>query len=487
MNIAQNYIFYLIYQITLIILPFVTIPYVTRVLGSDGVGSVAFTDSVVQIFLLFGSLGIALYGNRSIAYNKDNPEERSRVFWEIFFFRLLTMGIMIIIYLIFVFYFSPAKFRLLYLVYLSSFLTQTFSIAWMLVGLGDVQKWVSRNFVVKIIAVILTFVLVKKPSDVWIYAFIYSFTEFICSMILWMYVPRYIKPVKVHFKNILKHWTPVLTLFIPQIAVSIYFVMDKTLLGILSSTSEVGYYDMAMKIIKLSVTIVTSMSFVVQPKISSIYAQGDFDQIKSYTYKTFDFASFLSIPISVGILAVAPELVQWFFGDGFLKVTTLLIIISLIAVPMAWSSVLGQQLMIAMNQEKKYSYSVICGAVSNAALNFLLIPSLKSTGACVAMLVAQFFVVGVQFYLMRNFLNYKNLFMDFWKYSTASLIFFVVIRILGFFMGSGILTTLIQVITGMILYVVILSILKSQMLDTILSKVYAGYAKIIKSLQGNSN
>ena len=83
-SIAKNYLYNVSYQILVMILPIITTPYVSRVLGAENIGIYSYTLSITTFFILFGSLGIALYGQREIAYLQEDKKRYSITFWEIF-------------------------------------------------------------------------------------------------------------------------------------------------------------------------------------------------------------------------------------------------------------------------------------------------------------------------------------------------------------------------------------------------------------------
>ena len=87
-SIAKNYIYNLVYQILILVLPIITTPYISRVLGVTNVGIYSYTYSIVSYFILFGALGVSLYGQREISYVGENLEKRKKIFWEIIIFRV---------------------------------------------------------------------------------------------------------------------------------------------------------------------------------------------------------------------------------------------------------------------------------------------------------------------------------------------------------------------------------------------------------------
>ncbi len=97
-SVTKNYVYNLIYQVLVLILPLVTTPYISRVLGAENIGIYSYTTSISAYFILFGSLGIALYGQREIAYKQGNKKDYSKTFWEIVALRFITIFISLIIF-----------------------------------------------------------------------------------------------------------------------------------------------------------------------------------------------------------------------------------------------------------------------------------------------------------------------------------------------------------------------------------------------------
>ena len=102
--VIRNYLYNLMYQIITIILPIITTPYVSRILGADGIGKYSLTSTYAQYFVLFGMIGLGMYCSREIAYVRDDKYKLSKIFWELNFLRFITMGTSVIIYILFCVY-----------------------------------------------------------------------------------------------------------------------------------------------------------------------------------------------------------------------------------------------------------------------------------------------------------------------------------------------------------------------------------------------
>lgn len=465
MGIAKNFIYNVIYQVLLLILPLITIPYISRVLGSAGIGINAFTNSIVQYFILFGTLGISLYGNREIAYVRDDKIKLCKTFWEI---TLLKFSTSTIAYLCFLFFLIFAdEYYLIYWIQSILIISAALEISWFFMGLEDFQKTVLVNLVVKIIGIILIFTLVNSPDDLWLYVLIMVGSQLLGSLVLWLYIPRYITRVKLKELNIKKHLAPSISLFIPQIAVQVYLVLNKTMLGFLSTPDEVGFFDSADKIVRVILAVVTSLGTVMLPRVSNTFANGDFHLVKNYVEKSFDFTSYLAIPLMFGLAAIATEFAPWFFGQDFYRTGLILVIISPVIIFIAWSNVIGSQYLMPTNKIKIYTRSVVTGAVVNFILNLLLIKQLHSVGTAIATVIAELTVTAVQLYYVRHEFNIKRLFYSSWKYWVSGFLMFIVVKLIGLLFTNAWLTLSMQVMTGGLSYFIILFLLKSKMNKTI--------------------
>ncbi|WP_195454809.1 flippase [Turicibacter sanguinis] len=462
-NVKGNYIYNLIYQLLVMFIPLLTTPYLSRVLGSENIGIYSYTLSITTYFILFGSLGVSMYGQREIAYNQDNKYQVSKMFKEIFYLRLITLlTSMMIFYVVFC---MQGEYKIYYLIFLLEIIATIFDISWFFQGLEEFKKTVIRNILVKLISLICIFTFVKNNMDLDKYILIYVLSILFGNLSLWIYIPKYI--VKVRFKdlNIFKHFRPTIAIFIPQIAIQIYTVLDKTMIGaIIIDKSEVGYYEQAQKIIKLLMAIATSLGTVMMPRIANTFAKGDFKKLTEYMNNSFSFITLLTFPLMFGIMSVSYKFVPLFFGPDFDKVTPLMCTISPIIVFIGLSNVTGTQYLLPTNQQKKFTLSVVCGALINFFLNLILIKKFSSIGASVATVIAEFCVTTIQFYLIRNEIKIITIIKLSYKYFISSIIMFIVSVFVGNYINNYLLSIIIQVICSGIIYFIVLIILKDKYL-----------------------
>lgn len=469
-SITKNYIYNLTYQILVVILPLVTTPYLARTLQSEGIGIYSYTLSIMEYFMLAGSLGISLYAQREIAYKADNIKERSKIFWEIILLKTITMIISIIsFYIIFA---RTGEYALYYKLLTLQLIANVFEISWFFQGIEEFKKTVSKNIVVKLVSVLCIFIFVKSPEDLVKYYIIYACSTLFGNISLWVYLPKVIEKIELKKLNILKHLKPTIALFIPQVATQIYTVLDRTMMGtIISNMSEVGYYEQSQKIIKILLTVVTSLATVMIPRMAKTYINGEAKKLEKYLEKSFNFVLILSIPMILGIISVSQKFVPIFFGPGYDKVITLINITSPIVLIMGLNNVIGSQYLLPTKRQKEYTIAVVIGAIVNFILNLLLIKKYTSVGASVATILAEIVIVSIEIFIIRKEFKATKLLRMSAKYIFAGIMMFCISALIGKFINKNVVSIIVQVGIGALVYFGILLILKDEFLKTVLDKI----------------
>ena len=464
MSLKKNFVYNIIYQIFSLLLPVITVPYISRVLGPNGVGLYSYTLSYAQYFVLIGMMGINLYGNRQIAYSKNNKEKLSKEFWNIYSLQFITTIIAFSMYII-VFIFLNNSNRILYLVQSIVIFTAIFDISWFFMGYEDMSSIVIRNTIVKVIGIISIFLFVKKPSDVIKYAFIIVISNFIGQVIMWFNIKDKIYIYGLSIKESLKHLKPSLALFISQLAIQIYILLDKTMLGIMTNVYEVGLYENSQKTIKLALTLITSLGVVMLPRMSALYSQGKKEEFNNNIYKAFSFVNFMSFPMILGLIAVSNTFSLWFYGNSFYGVGFLLKIGSMLMIFIGWSNILGIQVMLPMKKERQFTISVTIGAIVNFILNLFLIRKFQAVGSTLASVIAEFSVTVVQLYFLKNLIDIKIILKLIVKPLIGAVTMFVIlIEIIPLF-KVGIGETFIEIAIGFTIYLIVMYILKDSFLQ----------------------
>ena len=464
MKVVRNYLYNAGYQILALITPLITAPYISRTLKPHGVGIYADTNAWIQWFVLIASIGIALYGNREIAYVRDDKEKMSRTFWEIQIVKLVMTLVAYIALVIFLQIYT--KYTWYIWVQSINILAATLDISWLYMGLEDFKRTVIRNTGVKILSLALILTFVKTPNDVALYIFLTGFSILLGNLTLWPRLRIILTRVKLSSLRPLRHLKPSLALFVPQIATQIYLILNKNMLGIIVNSTAVGYYNNSDNLVKMVLALVTATGTVMLPHVASEFAKGNKEAINEMLYSSFDFVSFLSVAMAFGLAAVGLHGVPYFYGEGFAPVGPAIMIESAVIVIIGWSNAIGIQYLLPTDRVKEFSTSVIIGAVVNFILNFPLMELWGLKGAMISTVLSEAMVTGYQFWTIRNDIEYKRLFTNIWKYLLSGLIMFIPVSWLDRNLHTGVFSILLEVVVGILVYLLMILILK----PTILTK-----------------
>lgn len=452
-TVKKNFIYNIIYQLLILILPLITVPYVSRVLGSGGVGVYSYTYSIVSYFSLVCLLGINNYGNRTIAKCKSK-KEISINFWSIYSIQIFMTLLMTICYLIYIFTFENS-YKMIAIIQIIYIISEMFNINWFFFGLEKFKITISRNIILKILSFILIFIFVKNENDVWKYTLILSMSTLISQIAIFPFLKKEINFEKITFSDIKKHIKPCLILFIPVIAVSLYKTMDKIMLGYLTNVNEVGFYEQAEKIINIPIAIITALGTVMLPRISNLVSKGDNEKVKYYIKKSLNFMMFLAFPICFGLIAISSDFVPLFLGNDFIKSSVLIYYLSFTIIFISFANVIRTEYLIPNEKDKIFVVSVIGGAIINLIVNYLLIPRYLSVGACIGTIIAEFFVMMYQVITIRKELPIFDYLKSISRFFITSLLMFIVVIMIKLLNLNSFITLIIQVVLGSLMYFIL--------------------------------
>ncbi len=451
-SLKANFLYNIFYQILTIIIPFITTPYIARVIGPKGAGINSYTYSVVSYFLLFANLGISNYGNRLIAKNRDNEDKLSKSFSSLFKIHIITTAIMLIIYIFYVMIFG-ANYKLFYLCQSLYLISALVDISWLFFGLEEFKIITIRNTIIKLILTCCIFIFVRSYDDLYIYILLLSGSGLLSQILLFPFFKKLnIKICKTNFKDLKKHIKPLLILFIPIIALSIYKLMDKIMLGGMTTITEVGFYEYAERIINLPMTIITALGTVMLPRMSNLASKNDDKKFIEYINKSMKVILFLSIPLCFGIIIVSPIFVPIFLGNAYKKTSYITTILALTIPFIACANVIRTQYLIPKENDKDFIISLILGAIVNLFLNLIFIPKYSSIGAAIATLIAEIAVMLYQVIKVKNVLNIKLYVEDAFSFFLKAIIMSIVIYIISLFNFNRIIKLITMVLFGIGIY-----------------------------------
>ncbi len=450
MSLKKNYMYNIAYQVLLLILPLVTSPYLSRTIGADGVGVYSYSYSIAYYFVLFAMLGVNNYGSREVAGARDDYVKLRKTFWSIWILQAILTVASSILYLGYIFMLSENEHYAL--IWLPFVLSSALDVNWLLFGLEKFQLTVSRNFAIKLITFVLTFVLVRGPHALEAYLALMSLSMVASAAALWPYIIKRVRPIRVTMGEVLMHIKPNLVLFVPVIAVSLYTIMDKVMLGVFSTIEEVGYYENAFKITSLPFTLITALGTVMLPRVSNLFSQGRKEEGLRYMAPSIWLALLLSIAFSFGLISISPEFPDVFFGSGFSGCSPVMAVLALAMPFMAWANVIRTQWLIPTKNDRAYIVSVVCGAAVNIGVNLLLIKKIGALGAAVGSFSAEVAVCLVQTAVVWNRLPVAKWIIESIPAAINGLLMFAVVRFIAVLLPAGFWGLASEVLVGAMVF-----------------------------------
>ena len=390
-----------------VLLPLVTAPYLSRTVGTEGVGLYSLAWSVSYVFCLIGMLGLNDYGVRTIAQVRDDREMLDRSFSAIWQMQLMVAGATLIAWFGYVFLVAGAEKEIaLHLTMMSVSCLCSFD--WCLMGLDLFKPIALRNTFVKCAAAACVFLFVKEKADLWIYAFVWSLATLLGNLSCALTLRGRVSYHPVPLRESLKHLAPCAVLFISVMAVNIYRTMDKVMVSALAGVEENGLYENAEKIIYCLSGFISAIGTVMMPKIAHLQQKGETERIARHIDRSMDLILCMVSALAFGVAAVADRFAPLFFGEEFRYSGTLMVPLAFTLIMIGFANVIRTQVVLPQKRDYIFVRSVCCGAVVNLIVNACLIPGMKSMGAVVGTLLAEFTVPLVQFLILRRELPYRK-------------------------------------------------------------------------------
>jgi O-antigen/teichoic acid export membrane protein len=417
-----------------VVIPLVVAPYVSRTVGAEGVGVYSYTFNFAYCFALVGMLGVSNYGNRTIAAVGEDKHLRSQNFWNIWAIQILMSLLACAAYGIWCLAAAPQSPRIA-LVHMITVACSLFDISWFFFGIEKFQITVARNLVVKVLNMALIFGLVKGPEDLAAYTAIMVGGNLLNHLLLFPFLRKEVVFVRPSFREMKQHFKPMVVLFFPVVAVSIYKIMDKVMIGALSTTTQTGFYEYAEKIISLPVTLITAVGAVMLPRLSAMLGKDQQDQARRLTQVTMEVMMALTCAMAWGIFAIAPEFAPAFFGEEFAWSGIVMMGLAPSVICQSWANVIRTQHLIPAKMDAVYVGSTWVGAAVNLTMNLLLIPRFHALGAAIGTLCAEFAVAAYQTWHVRKVLPIGQYFVNSVYYLIPSGVMVVLIRLMTRFLG----------------------------------------------------
>lgn len=428
-------------------------PYVNRVLGAQRTGVYSYTFANAHYFLLFAMLGLNNYGSRTIAaVRAENEQKVGETFYSIYALQLIHSVLAVAAYLGYAL-FLPVDDRCIVLLQAFYVMSALLDVNWFFAGLEKFKLTAMRNSLVKLTSVVLIFLLVKEANDLWLYTLIMSGSFLASAMILWGYILKHYPVMIPRFTEVKRHIKPNLVLFVPVVAISLYNVMDKIMIGkILMDKRQVSFYENAYRVMELPGVFITALGTVMLPRMTHVVNSGEKEKGMAYIENSMFCTLFISVPVSLGLAAVSDCLAPVYFGEEFTICGLFMKYLAPVGIIKAWANVIRTQYLLPNKKDKVYVISVVAGALVNVVANLILISTIGTLGAIIGTLIAEAMVMLVQTIYAAGGLPVGKYFVKSLPVLVLGIIMYIVVWWAGTKGPLSILTVLLQIVLGVVVY-----------------------------------
>ncbi len=476
-GVGANFIYNFISQILTLIVPLITTPYLARILHEEGNGQISFAMSIITYFTLIANLGFSVYGQREIAKCSDNLTEKRKVFWEIVAARAITttlsLGILLAILLTVGF---GEKYTMILWMFTIQVVAVYVDIQFYYQGEENFRSIAIRTIIMKVIGLVAIFLFVKTEADTWIYALCLSVSIIASNLIMWPSALKALGVCSPKELSLWRHFKGSFIIFLPALAVTVYSVCDKTMIGLFASNPdyENGCYEQAYKLNSVALLLVTVISSVFISRNANEFSKGNTESLRNNVYFACNYVWLIGSALIVGFLVLSDNLSAWFLGEGYAEVPLLMRIMSVRFIFSGLGVVFGDQYFMVIGKERYTLIATSIAAVLNLGLNAVMIPTMGATGASIATALSEFTVTSVLAFLVikQRHVSMKKVLLMSWKYLLSAIVMGVPLFFLNRVLPYTVWSFLLMAAVGAITYFACLFILRDVFVKSIFNRVF---------------
>ncbi|MBN2615542.1 MAG: flippase [Bacteroidales bacterium] len=422
-SLKKNFIYNLLLLGSNLLFPVINFAYASRIVGPEGIGKIQFVITFATYFVLIAQLGIPAYGMREVAKAKNDQKRLDRIFSELLVINMISSLVLLIIYLAVIISVYWFRASLNYYLLAGLLVISGFSVLeWFYKGTENFRFLSLRSVVVKMLALIGLILFVRSPGDLMIY-FLITMGSVLAVNILNLIGLK--GRVTLYFRGLRlkRHLNALLILFASSLTIGVYTLGDTLLLGFLTDNQAVGFYTAAKKLILITIPLITALGTVLIPKMAQSLDVMNQKELQMQVDRSFAFISLFGVPVSLGLLVFAPEIMPVFSGTQFEGAVLTLQVIGPTVFVVALGHLFGLQLLIPGGFERLYLKSTILGMIASLILNVVLISNFRDKGAAATLLITEILVT-----FTAGFMVWKKMELHFNWYLTlkallASLVF----------------------------------------------------------------
>ena len=446
METRKNVFYNVLLAVTQVLFPLITFPYLARTLGPEHVGVLNFAESFARYFVLLAALGIPIYGVREVAKAASDKSLLTKTFTEIFIINAAGTLLLSIVFLVFIHTLAPlAAEKTLFNWALAYFILQVFQLEWFFSGMNQFKFIAIRSLVIRLFFIAAVFLFIRSTYDYENYFRMQVGLAVVLAAFngkrLWDLLD--FSNLTFEGLELKKHLKPMALLFLTIFTISVYFSLDTILLGFLANNESVGYYSSAMKLNRLFIGVLSAISVAMFPGLVSLYHKGEKEAFVVLVKQCFYVLVSLAMPLVVGIITCAPEIIHILFGTAFDRAILPLQITAPLILIISMSGIFGFQILSAVGKDKSILLSALMGMFMSIVLAFQLVPTYQELGAAITILLTELTVCLAFIFFTRKEISLSTYSRDFFQQALGLLPYLGIVFLFKLFVPTLLLRLLV--------------------------------------------
>ncbi|WP_071131776.1 flippase [Enterococcus timonensis] len=378
-------------QVLNLLLPLITMPYIALVLGVDNYGLIGFAQSIMTYFLLVVDYGFNITATRQASINRHDEAKVNHLFTTVMVSKLLLTGGCFVILLAMMSFIPKMQINpLLYILYFGIVVGNALFPIWFFQGIEEMSAVGILNFVSKLIFTLGLFIFVKSSDDILLVAFLNALGYITIGLISWWYVRWHFKVriVKIRWSDVKDSLKEGRDFFVTNMASSTFTTTNIFILGLLTTNTITGYFNLAFTVIRVCSTIALPIIQTFYPKLSLQYESSK-EQAFTFVKKLLIVMTILFAVGCLILLFGARPILQLIFGDQFNHSIILIQIMAFLPLFYAWENTLGMLVMALAGFQKELSKMYVIVAIFTVALLITLTLNFGAIGTAISALSAE--------------------------------------------------------------------------------------------------
>ncbi|MEE6646640.1 flippase [Limosilactobacillus pontis] len=447
------------------VFPLITFPYVSRILGANGLGIYNFSNSIISYFLLLAGLGISTYAVREGAKYRENKDKISFFSSQIFSINIFSMIFSYAVLFISLFIFPRLHiYSLCILIFSLQIIFTTIGTEWIYTIFENYTYITIRSIVFNILSIMLLFVFVRNSNDYLIYAGITVFANAGSNILNFLHAKSFCN-IRFTFKcDFLKHIKPIIIIFASNLAILIFVNSDITILGIMKNTYTVGIYTVAVKIYSVLKTVLSAALIVTVPRLAALYGEKKRLQYRKTASDIFNFLIFTTFPAMTGLFMISKDVIILLSGRGFLAATISLRLLSIALIFSISGWFYSECVLIPAKLEKVVLVSTVISAIVNIVLNIIFIPFYSENAAAFSTVVAEAINMVIMIIYGRKIVKIEGLYKNIVTVILGSVGICLTCFVVHYMGLNVFLEAILSIILSAGTYIVVLFLLKNEVI-----------------------